>query len=120
DRRARVVAGGAAVRRTRAIAPGAPDHVRQHQHGHVAAHAVTLSGDPVEHGEHRLAEAGVAIVDLQRVGPPWKIRVAPMGEHARAEPRVRAYGVLRLAREVLVGSVNVELWMLAHPGLSEG
>src|SRR5207245_2285915 len=70
-----IVDGRAAVGRARAIAPGPPDDVWQHQHRHVAAHPIALRGDAVDHPEDRLTESEVAIVDLEGVGPAREERV---------------------------------------------
>ena len=59
-------------------APGALEDVRQDEHGHVAAHAVALPGDPEQLAEHRLLRGRVAVVELQRVGPAGEVRVAPV------------------------------------------
>jgi hypothetical protein len=45
-------------------APGAFKHVGQHQHGHVAAHAVTLPGDLDQLPDHRVLRLRVAVIEL--------------------------------------------------------
>ena len=54
--------------------------VGQHQHGHVAAHAVALPGDLPQLADHRLLRGRVAVVELQRVGPAGEVRIAAMGQ----------------------------------------
>ena len=60
-------------RPARMISPGSPgplEDFRQDQHGHVAAHAVTLAGDFHQLGDHGFLRGRVAVVELQRVRPP--------------------------------------------------
>ena len=101
--------GGSRPERLRAEAPRSLEDVGQHQHGHVAADAVALSGNLHQRRDHRLLGGGIRVVELQRVGPAGEVRIAPVSEHAPAmralEPRV----VLRRAREVVVGALNVVL-----------
>src|SRR4030095_12453188 len=101
-------------------APGARDDVGQHEHGHVAADAIALARDALEHREHCLAKPRVAVVDLERVGPAREIRVAPVGEDEGPAIGDDAAVVLRLARQVVVAAAHVVLRMLAGPGGIEG
>src|SRR5882762_2985592 len=112
-----LVDGRAAVGRPRAIAPGATHDVWQHEHRHVAPHSISLRGDAVDHPEHRLTESKMTIIDLEGVGPAREERVAPVRKYPGAPERVDSDVVRRLAREVNVRSVHVELGMLADPGM---
>src|SRR5262245_6255914 len=58
-------------------APGALEDVRQHQHRHVAAHAVALTGDLHEFVSHGVLRRWITIVQLEGVGPAWEKRIAP-------------------------------------------
>jgi hypothetical protein len=61
-----------------AVTPGPREHLAQHQHRHVAAHAVALLGDGAQLVDHRRARLGPAVVELQRVVPGREKRVAPV------------------------------------------
>ena len=69
--------------RLRPDAPRAFEDVGQDQHGHVAAHAVALPGDPHQFADHRLLQLRVAIIELQRVGPAVEVRVPAVRQHQR-------------------------------------
>ena len=96
------------------------DDLRLQQHRHVAAHAVAAIGDRAQLGDLRLAEAGVAVVELERVRPAVEVRIATEGEDrraARAATGGDARVVLRLALEVVLAAVDVVLGMCGHPGV---
>src|SRR5262245_34193653 len=46
----------------RPAAPRAFENIRQHEHGHIAPHAVTLTRDLQECGAHRLLCRGIAVI----------------------------------------------------------
>ena len=68
----------------RGDAPGALEDFGQDEHRHVAAHAVALPRDALQLAEQRVLQRGIAVVELQRVGPAREVRVAPVGEDAFA------------------------------------
>jgi hypothetical protein len=61
-------------------APRALEDLGHDEHGHVAADAVALAGDPEKLADHGFLSGGVAVVQLQRVGPSGEIGVAAVGE----------------------------------------
>src|SRR6201999_3542179 len=88
------------------IAPRAAKDLWLDQHGHVAADAVAAIRHAPELGDHRLAQPGVAIVELDGVGPPREVRVAAEGQDlAAARGRERA-PVLRLALLVVLRALD--------------
>ena len=97
--------------------PGPLEDVGQDEHGHVAAHPVTLSGDLQQLADHRLLRGRIAVVELQRVRPAGEVRVAPIGQDQVAplplDPRV----VLRRLRQVELGPGDVVLRVVLHPGM---
>src|SRR6188474_1522809 len=62
----------------RTSAPGSFKDVWQYQHCHVAPHTVTLARDLHQLGDHRVLSGWIAVVELQGVGPPREVRVAPV------------------------------------------
>ena len=73
--------GRARPERLRAAAPGAFENIRQDKHGHIAAHTVTLTGDPQQFSDHCLLRRCVAVVKLQRIRPARKVGIAPVGQN---------------------------------------
>src|SRR5258708_18639959 len=57
----------------------------EYQHGHVAANAVAKGGDALQLLDHRVAGGRVAIIELGRVAPGWKIRVFAVRQPARVD-----------------------------------
>ena len=77
-------------------------------------------GDGAQLADLRLAEAGVPVVELERVRPAVEVGIAAVGEDrraARAATRGDARVVLRLAREVVLAAVDVVLGVRGHPGV---
>ncbi len=98
-------------RRPDPIAPRPCEHLVQHQHGHVAAHAVALVEDPDERGGRRAAESRRERVELDHVGPGGEVRVAPAGEDPLADTHERS----RIAFEVVVAPGHEVVGMLEGP-----
>ena len=91
--------------------------VRQHQHSHVAAHAITLPGDFQQLSEHGCLRGRVAIIELQGVWPARKVRIAPVRQQDIA---ARASGpgiVLRRLSQIQFSAGDVILGVLLHPGV---
>ena len=61
--------------------------------------------DRAELGEHRLREAAVAVVELERVGPAGEVRVAAVGEDAARRRRARRQFV-GFAAQVVLGALR--------------
>src|SRR5690349_21402901 len=64
------------------ILPGFFEDFIQDQHRHVASDRITLPGYLTQNLDHGLSRGGGSIVDLQRVGPGWEIRIASMSQEA--------------------------------------
>ena len=79
----RIVDEQAPVAGTRPVAPRAVDDLGQDEHGHVAPHAVALTGDGSQHVQHGPSQLRMTVIELERVGPAGEVRVTPVGEHAR-------------------------------------
>ena len=80
-----------------AIPPGPLEHLWQHEHRHVAAHAVALARDALQLVEQRFLQRGIAVVELQGIGPAGEVRIASVGENAVSHAPV----VVRLRRKLL-------------------
>ena len=110
-----------AVARQPAVAPGARDHVGQQQHRHVAADAVAAFGDrAAARPVMRLAQAGVAVVELERVRPAGEVGIAAVGQdragpvprrrHARRSSAARGPGRPRCRRCSTPGARSTQGW----------
>jgi hypothetical protein len=86
------------------VAPGAFKHLWQHEHRHVTTDAVTLTGDLLQSGEHRSLRRRIAVVELQRVRPARKKRVAPVRQNDVTTGTRHPGVVVGLALEVGLGS----------------
>ena len=99
----------------RPAAPGPLEDVRQDEHGHVAAHAVALAGDPQQLADHRLLRGRIAVVELQRVRPAGEVRVPAIGQDQVAplplDPRI----VLRRLRQVALRPRHEVLRVILRP-----
>ena len=93
-------------------APGSFEHLRQHQHRHVASQPVAPGRQLPEHADQRLLQGRAAVVQLEGVGPAVEVRVASVGEDAAA---VHAAVVARLLRQLLRRAADVVLGVLVHP-----
>ena len=98
------------------FAPRAREDVVQHQHRHVAAHAVGLLGDVDQRVGRGLAQAGRERVELGDVRPRREVRVAAAGDDGVAD-REEAR---RLAGEVVGGALDEVLGMVDEPGVVGG
>src|SRR3954470_2711905 len=67
---------GSRPERLRLPSPGLLEDLRQEQHGHVATDAVALPGNAEKLLGHRLLGGGIRVVELERVGPGGKVRIA--------------------------------------------
>ena len=94
-RRSRTRCGRLGPEQRRPAAPGPLEDLRQDEHGHVAAHAVALPGDPQQLADHRLLRGRIAVVELQRVRPAGEVRVAAVGQDATAPWAIDPAVVLR-------------------------
>ena len=101
----------------RGDSPRSLEDLRQDEHRHVAADAIALVGDPLELSEHRLLERGVAVVQLQCVGPAVEVRVAPVRQDARPLARLHATVVLRRCGELLLRAGHEEVRVIGDPGV---
>jgi hypothetical protein len=104
----------------RAAAPGSFEDVWQHQHGHVATHAVTLSSDSKELPDHGFLCGWIAVIKLEGVRPACEVRIASEGQHSvtrrRDDPRV----VVRFARQIGGGPGHKEIGVSDHPRMIGG
>src|SRR5215831_14223371 len=103
----------------RFAAPRAFEYLGQDQHSHVAAHAVALPGDSGELAHHRFLRRRIAVIELQRVGPTWEVRIAAMSEQYIALPSFYPDIVLRGAGEIELGAGHVIISVILHPGMIE-
>ena len=106
----------AAVGRRAATSPLAPrphEDVVEHEHGHVAAHAVTALGDGVDGLGRRRPHGGQRGVELHHLGPGGEVRIAAAGEHPARGLDVGR----RVVPEVVLGPGDQVLGVLRHPGV---
>ena len=103
-----------------ADAPSAFEDIGQDQHGHIATHAVALTGDALQLADHRLLALRVAVVELQRIGPAVKVRVATVGEHDRPVFRLHPAVVLRCARQISLAAMDKIVRVLVDPRMIRG
>ncbi len=101
----------------RTAAPGPFENLWQHQHGHVAAQAVTLLSDPQELSDHRRLCGRIAVVKLDGVRPAGEVRIASEGQHLVTPWPVDTRVVVRFAREIGRGPGHEVLRMIGHPGM---
>ena len=91
--------------------------LRQYEHRHVATDAIALARNAQEFAQQGVLQRGIAIVQLQRVGPTGEVRVAAVGQDAAPAAGVDTAVVLRLRRELLLRPGNEELRMFLHPAM---
>ena len=99
--------------------PGSLEDVRQHEHRHVATNAVTLAGYLHQLRGHRVLRLWIAVVELQRVRPARKVRVAAVSQHAILSLARHPGVVLRFALQIGDGAGNVVVRMALNPGMIE-
>ena len=90
-------------------------HLRENQHRHVAPHAITLLRDFQQLADHRLLCGRVTVVELQRVRPASKVRVASVRQDQLATLRLQPYVVRRRPRQLLLRAANVVVRVLLNP-----
>ena len=99
--------------------PGALEHVIQHQHRHVAAHAVAMCCHLAQLAPHRVARLGIEVVQLRDVAPRRKIRIPAARDVHAALHAVDGAKVLGRGAHVLLGSEHIPLRVLANPRMIE-
>ncbi len=97
--------------------PGPLEDLRDNQHGHVTADAITLARDPPQLAEHGLLQIRIAIVQLQRIRPACKVGIAPIGQDSTFAGDLPAAEILRLGGELFLGAGDEEVRVLLHPGM---
>ena len=98
-------------------APGPFKDVREQQHGHIAAHAVTSLCDFHQFPDHRFLRSRVAVVELKGVRPAREIWIASVGENHIAAPALDSRIVLGKLGQVLLAAGYVIVGMILHPGM---
>ena len=96
-----------------AAAPGALEDVVQHEHGHVAADAVALSGDLRDRLDHRLPEPRLKGVELEHIGPRREVGIPAAGEHLSS----RLDEGRRIVPRIVGVPLNEVFGMFADPGV---
>ena len=107
--------GRRASLRWRNLPPGSLKDIVQHQHGHVAAHAVALSGDSEQRLDERVPQVGVAVVELGSVGPAGEVGVAAVSEDLAALRGGDGEVVVRLAGQQFLGAGDIILRVGENP-----
>ena len=79
-----------------------------------------MPGDSLQLADHRLLQFRVAVVELQRIGPAVKVRIAAVGQHQRPVFRLHAAVVLRRARQISLAAMDKVIRMLVDPGVIRG
>ncbi len=101
-------------------APGAKKDVLVHQHGHVAAHAVTVPGHCQQGVRHGPPRVGPAVVQLHCVGPAAKVGVPAVGENPPLAASVAAKVVARLPGQPGRAALHQAFGVLRQPGVVYG
>src|SRR5215471_244054 len=83
------------------------------QHRHVTANAIALLGNTGYGFTHSLPKAPIKCVQLQDVGPGWKVGISSAGAHPSTHLHVRGGIVLG----VLCSAANEILRVLGDPGM---
>ena len=96
-----------------AATPGAFENGIQKQHRHIATHAVALRGYIQERLYDRFSQPELEGVELQDIRPCGKVWILS----ARVNDLIDLNVETRIVLEVLSGSVNEELWVLAGSGV---
>ena len=99
--------------RSCATTPGAYENGIQEQHRHIATHAVALRGYIQERLYDRFSQPELEGVELQDIRPCGKVWILS----ARVNDLIDLNVETRIGLEVLSGSVNEELWVLAGSGV---
>ena len=102
--------------RTWSVSPCPSEHVVEHQHGHVAPHAIGQAADVDEGVDGGLPEPGSEGVELGDVGPWREVGVAPAGDHGVADGEELA----RRPRQVLDVAEDEVVRSVAEPGVIGG
>ena len=105
------------------ISPDAPrtfEHLGQDEHGHVAAHTIALPGDSLQLADHRLLQVRVAVVELARVRPAVKVRVAAVGKHQRFVLPLHAAVVPRCVCQIILAAMDKVIRVLVDPRVVRG
>src|SRR5262245_27870659 len=95
--------------------PGSSKHIRQDQHCHIATDAIALPGNSQQLSNHGFLSCRVAVVELKRVGPTRKVRIASIGQKQFAFFALGPRIIMRLASEVKLTAKNVVFGMILHP-----
>src|SRR5258708_14539535 len=105
--------------RRRRKTPGSLEDFGQHEHGHVAADAVTLAGDLLQLSHHRVLGGGIAVVQLERIRPTGKVRIPAVGQESIA-PRSPDPGIVFWrSGKAQFGSWKVILGLVLDPPRSQ-
>ncbi len=97
--------------------PGPFEDLRDDQHGHITAHAITLARDTTQLAEHGLLQVGISVVQLQCIGPADKVGIAPIGKDAVLTANFPSAKILRLRSKLLLGAGDEEVRVLLQPGM---
>ena len=106
---------GARPKRLCRDTPGALKDIGQFEHCHVTADAVALRRDSLQLTQHRVLQGGIAVVELERVGPAREIGVPTIGQDSLTPGRLNATPVLRLGRELFGRAFDEEIGVLVDP-----
>src|SRR5678815_5526288 len=93
------------------------EDLRDDQHGHVTADAITLTRDPPQLAEHGLLQIRIPVVQLQSIGPARKVGVAPIGKDAALAGNIQSAEVFWLRGKLFLGPTDEEVRMLLDPGM---
>jgi hypothetical protein len=86
------------------------ENFRHDQHCHIATNTIAGVGNPAELPSHGLLKQIVSVVELGRIRPAGKIRVAAMCEHSNVSDR---YVVPWLSFYIRLRAMHVKLRMFA-------
>ena len=95
------------------VAPGPLEDIVQHEHRHVAADTVTLSGDLRDRLDHRLPESRLKGVELEHIRPRREVGIPAAGEHRSSRLDERR----RIVPRIVGVPLNEVFRVIADPGM---
>src|SRR4029078_10109502 len=116
ETRVRVVyrRGGTRPERLRRDAPSPGENFRQFEHRHIAPDAVALRADPLQLAKHRVLQRGIAVIQLERVGPTGEVWIPTISQDPLASKAVNAPPVLGLGGQLFGSAFGEEISTLVE------
>src|ERR1700735_3532894 len=101
------------------MTPVVSENIVEKQHGHVAAHTVTVTGDGAEFGELRGARRRMEMIELGDIFPGWVVGILGPRDETRTLRSLDRIIKRRIVFEFRLLRLNVIFGVFANPGLVE-